>query len=114
MSIYNILKAKYLVQRQSLKHWFLIVYVIFWSLMVVANSHWYEEKTIEISKRTEQVKELRSEFVDRRSELMRLQMESGISQKMEALEIYPSEVPARKIKVVTNQEKKPWYRRIWE
>jgi hypothetical protein len=30
---------------------------------------------------TNQVKELRSEFVDRRSELMKLKMESTVSQK---------------------------------
>ncbi len=51
------------------------------------------------------VKELRSEFVDRRSELMKLKMESTVAEKMEAKQIFPSEVPPVKIKVEKVREK---------
>jgi hypothetical protein len=41
---------------------------------------------------TNEVKELRSEFVDKRSELMKLKMESTVSEKMEVRKIFPSSV----------------------
>lgn len=114
MSIYNILKAKYLVEGQSIKNWLFIMYVVLWALILIANTHLFEQKTINIRDLTEEVKELRSEFVDRRSELMQLKMESTISKKMELLQIYPSSVPPKKIKVVVEEEKQPWYKSIWQ
>jgi hypothetical protein len=56
---------------------------------------------------TNEVKELRSEFVDRRSELMKLKMESTISKKMEEKGIFPSTVPPTKIKVAKKSRRKP-------
>ncbi|MDN3708394.1 FtsL-like putative cell division protein [Myroides ceti] len=114
MNIYNIIKAKYLVEGQSLKNWFFIIYVIFWALILIANTHIYEQKTISIRDLTEEVKELRSEFVDRRSELMKLRMESTISKQMELKEIKPSSVPPKKIKVIVEEEKKGWLERLWD
>jgi hypothetical protein len=54
-------------------------------------------KGFKISALTNQVKELRSEFVDRRSQLMKLRMESTVSKKW-LKKIYPSTVPPTKIK----------------
>lgn len=48
---------------------------------------------------------MRSEFVDRRSELMKLKMESTVSDKMLEKQIYPSTVPPIKIEVKKEEEK---------
>lgn len=112
MDINNIIKAKFLVEGQSLKNWLFIICIIFWTLVVIANNHLYEEKMIKAKELTEQVKELRSEFVDKRSELMQLRMESNISVQMQQNQILPSTVPPKKIKVVVEKPKK-WYK-IWE
>ena len=66
---------------------------------MIANSHQFDQKIIQIAKMTNQVKELRSEFVDRRSELMKLRMESTVSEKMLGRGLFPSQVPPQKIKV---------------
>lgn len=113
MNIYSILKAKYLVEEKSLSNWGFIIYVVLWVLILIANTHFFEQKTINIRDLTEEVKELRSEFVDRRSQLMKLKMESTISKKMEVYQIYPSATPPQKIKVIVEKEKKPWYKKIW-
>ena len=42
---------------------------------------------------TNEVKELRSKFVDKRSQLMKLKMESTVSEKMEVKGIFPASVP---------------------
>lgn len=113
MNIYNIIKAKYLVEGHSIYNWLFIIYVVLWALVLIANNHFYEQKTMNLRDLNEEVKEMRSEFVDRRSELMQLKMESTISRKMEALEIFPSSVPPKKIKVVVEKEEKGFFD-LWD
>ena len=103
--IYSLLKAKYLVDQGSMRNWRFIVFLILIAILMIANSHSYEQKIYRISELETQVKELRSEFVDKRSELMELKMESTISRKMEEKQIYPSSVPPKKIKVLKEEEK---------
>jgi pantothenate kinase type III len=103
--IYSLLKAKYLVDQGSMRNWRFIVFLILVAILMIGNTHNYEQKIFRISELETEVKELRSEFVDRRSELMELKMESAISKKMEVKGIVPSSVPPKKIKVVKEQEK---------
>lgn len=109
------LKAKYLVDQGSMKNWRFIVFLIFMAILMIANSHNYEQKIYRISELESEVKELRSEFVDRRSELMELKMESTISRKMEEKGVVPSSVPPKKIKVLKEKERSFLDKlKIWE
>lgn len=113
--VYSLLKAKYLVDEGSMRNWRFIVFLIFIAILMIANSHNYEYKIFRIKKLEGQVKELRSEFVDRRSELMELKMESTIARKMEEKDIFPSSVPPKKIKVLKEEEKSTLDKlKIWE
>lgn len=80
---------------------------------MIANTQRFEQKVFRIAELTNQVKELRSEFVDRRSELMKLKMESTVSQKMIEKEIFPSTVPPIKIKV-KKEEEKTFFKKLWQ
>jgi hypothetical protein len=111
--VYGLLKAKYLVDDGSMKNWRFIVFLILVSIFMIANTHNYEQKIFRISALESEIKELRSEFVDRRSELMELKMESTVSRKMEEREIFPSTVPPKKIEVIKEEEKNFW-KKIWE
>ncbi|NBL64745.1 S-adenosyl-methyltransferase [Flavobacterium sp. NST-5] len=111
--MYSILKAKFLINDDAAKNWQFIIFLIFLALLMIANSHNYEQKTYRITELDKEVKELRSEFVDRRSELMKLKMESTISQKMEPKGIFPSSVPPKKIKVVEKKEKN-FFEKLWQ
>jgi hypothetical protein len=102
--VYAILKAKFLVSQDSTKNWGVILLLVFLSLIMIANIHFFESKLTKIVKLQAEIKELRSEFVDVRSRLMQLKMESNVSKKMEAIEIYPSDVPPVKIKVLKDKE----------
>lgn len=109
--IQDFLRAHYLIGLKSLRNWAIIVYVVFWTLILIANNHYFEQKIMYAKNLTEEVKELRSEYVDRRSELMQKRMESTISKQMEPYGIFPSGVPPKKIRVVVEKEKK-WYE-LW-
>ncbi len=113
IGIYNILKAKFLVNEDATKNWRFIVFLIVLAIIMIANTHRFEQKVFKIADLTNEVKELRSEFVDRRSELMKLKMESTVSKKMEARNIVPSQVPPQKIKV-KKPEEKSFFKKIWQ
>lgn len=103
--VYNILKARVLVNEDATRNWRFIVFLFFLALLMIANTHRFEQKVFRITALTNEVKELRSEFVDRRSELMKLKMESTVSEEMKVRQIVPSSVPPQKIKVKQPAEK---------
>ena len=77
-SLYNILKARFLINHDAVKNWRFIVFIILLAIIMIANTQRYEQKVFKIAALTSQVKELRSEFVDRRSQLMKLRMEFNL------------------------------------
>jgi Tfp pilus assembly protein PilO len=107
------MKARYLVNEDATKNWRFIVFLIGLAIVMIANTHRYEQKVFKIAELTNEVKELRSEFVDKRSELMKLKMESTVSAKMEERKIFPSSVPPKKIKV-KNPEEKSFLKKLWQ
>lgn len=111
--VYGILKARFLIEDDAIKNWRFIVFIIILAIIMIANTQRYEQKVFKIAELTNQVKELRSEFVDRRSQLMKLRMESTVSQKMIGKEILPSTVPPVKIKV-KKEEEKSFLKKIWQ
>ncbi|WP_338407462.1 FtsL-like putative cell division protein [uncultured Flavobacterium sp.] len=111
--VYGILKARFLIEDDAIKSWRFIVFVIALCIFMIANTQRFEQKVFEINKLTNQVKELRSEFVDRRSELMKLKMESTVSEKMAERLIFPSTVPPVKIKI-KKVEEKSFLKKIWQ
>ena len=114
--IYSLLKAKFLVSDDALKNWKFIVFLVLIVMIMIANNHLYDAKNYKITELTNQVKELRSEFVDKRSELMKLKMESTVAKKMEARQIFPSEVPPVKVVVESKKRKKSFWDKlkIWQ
>jgi hypothetical protein len=111
--VYGILKARFLLDEDAIKNWRFIVFIILLAIVMIANTQSYEQKVFRIAELTNEVKELRSEFVDRRSELMKLKMESTVARQMEARKILPSTVPPTKIKVVKEVEK-GFFEKLWQ
>ncbi|MBN4057842.1 S-adenosyl-methyltransferase [Olleya sp. AH-315-K02] len=98
-SINSILRGKFLISEDSFKNWRLILFLSFLAVIMIASSHSADRKVHEIARLNEEVKELRSSFVDGRSKLMRLKMESSVVKKLANKGLFPSEIPPKKIKV---------------
>ena len=111
--VYSLLKARFLINDDAVKNWRFIVFIILLAIIMIANTQRFEQKVFMIAELTNKVKELRSEFVDRRSELMKLKMESTVSEKMIEKEIFQSTVPPIKIKVKKEKEKN-FLEKIWQ
>ncbi len=111
--VYGILKARFLVNEDATNNWRFIVFLILLAILMIANTNHFEQKIFRITALTNQVKELRSEFVDNRSELMKLKMESTVSTKMEERKIFPSSVPPKKITIKKPAEKS-FFNKLWQ
>ena len=96
---YNILKANFLINSDAVNNWRFIVFCTSLAIVMIACSHSAERKVHSIAKLNHEVRELNSEFVDVRSSLMKLKMESTLTNKMAARGIKPSETPPFKIKI---------------
>ena len=102
-NIYNILKGTFLVSDDSFRNWRFILFISGLAIIMIASSHSADKKVYEIARLKNEVKEMRSAFVDARSKLMRLKMESSIIKKMAAKEIAPSVVPPKKIRIKSKE-----------
>jgi hypothetical protein len=113
--VYSILKARFLINEEAnaTKNWRFIVFLILLAIIMIANNNRFDQKVFKIIALTNEVKEFRSEFVDKRSELMKLKMESTVSAKMEEKGIFSASVPPTKIKV-KKVEEKSFLKKIWQ
>lgn len=99
----DILKGKFLVSGDAPKNWLFIIFVSFLATVMIGSSHSADKKVHHIAALNEEVKELRSQFLDGRTEVQQLKLESKIAEVLSEKEIYPSEVPPQKIKVKTQK-----------
>lgn len=103
-NIYDILKGRFLINEDALKNWKFIIFLSFLALVMISSAHSADRKVHEIAKLNKEVKELRSEFVDTRSKLMKVKMESKVVAQMENKGLKPSTNPPHKIIIVSEKE----------
>ena len=101
--IFNILKGTFLVSDDAFKNWRIIIFISVLAIVMIASSHSADKKVHDIAKLTNEVKEMTSAFVDGRSRLMRLKMESAVVVKMKTKGLKPSVIPPQKIIVKPKQ-----------
>ena len=96
-SIYSILRGTFLVSDDSFKNWRIIIFISVLAIVMIASSHSADKKVYEIARLKNEVKEMRSAFVDGRSKLMMLKMESHVVKVMREKGLGVSENPPQKI-----------------
>ena len=70
---------------------------------MIASSHAIDRKVYEIAVLNEQVNELKSEFVDVRSRLQRVRLESALLEQLESKGLKQPQKPPQKIKVIVDK-----------
>lgn len=100
-SIYSVLRGTFLISDDSFKNWRLILFLSALAVIMIGSSHSADGKVYEIASLKEEVKEMRSAFVEGRKKLMELKKESSITKRLTDKGLWPSEVPPKKIKVKT-------------
>ena len=97
MGLVSILKGKFLVSGDAPRNWLFIVFASCLATVMIASSHAADRKVHQIAALSEQVQELRSEFVEIRAQAQRLKLESTIRASVEAAGLGPAETPPHKI-----------------
>ena len=93
----SFLNLNFLLNDDSLKNWRIIIFVSLLALIMIYSGHSAENKIFKIAKLNENINELKNEFIDKRSELIQLKMESKISLKLIHLDLEPANKPPIKI-----------------
>lgn len=102
-TLYGILKGKFLVDEDAQKNWGFIVFLTVLALLMIASSHNIDKKVQKIAQLNKKNRELRSQFVATRSDLMQLKMESSINKELEKRGFYSYLNPPQKIKVIIKE-----------
>ena len=102
-SFYDILRGDFLISKDAFNNWRFILFCTVLAIIMIASSHSAERKVHEIARLNDEVLELRSAFLDGRSSLMKLKMESTITRKMREKGIRPSQTPPTKLIIKENQ-----------
>ncbi len=89
----------------SFKNWRFIIFLSVLALIMIASSHSADKKVHRIAQLNNDVKELKSEYVDVRMTLMQAKLESKIIKAMEKRGLKPSLMPPQKIKIITTIKK---------
>ena len=101
-SLYELLKGGFLIDESSFKNWRMMFFIVTLLLIMISSAHSTDKKVIEISKLNKLKRELRAEYIDTQTTLMRMKMESNIRQKAAERGLKPSEIPPKKIKIINN------------
>ena len=93
--VINILKARFLVNEDATKTWRFLLFLVALAIIMIANSHQYDQKIFKIADLTNEVKE------------------STVSEKMKERGVFSSQVPPQKIKVKKTEEKS-FFKKLWQ
>lgn len=97
--ILDILRGKFLVSGDAPKNWIFIIFTSFLAAIMIASSHSADSKVHQIAALNEEVKELRSEFIEGQTDVQKLKLESEILKTVAEEGLFPSETPPHKIRV---------------
>ncbi|MDT0539378.1 MULTISPECIES: FtsL-like putative cell division protein [Croceitalea] len=93
----DILKGKFLVSGDAPKNWLFLLFASFLAAMMISSSHQADKKVHEIAALNEEVRALRSEFVETRRDLQQLKLESSLKHTIASKGLKPSVSPPQKI-----------------
>ncbi|GET46661.1 FtsL-like putative cell division protein [Capnocytophaga felis] len=102
--IKNILRGKFLVEgKEATKNWTFIAFLFVLGVIMITSSHNVDNKVHQIAKLNEEVNELKSQFVDVRSQLQKVRLESSLLNKLKSRGLKQPEKPPQKIKVIIKE-----------
>lgn len=99
-NIYSFLRGSFLTDESAFKNWQIILFVVGLGLLSISSAHNADKKVIQISKLNKEKRELRAEYVDTGTNLMRMKMESSIRSRVKSTGLKPAKRPPKKIKVI--------------
>ena len=97
--IKNILRGKFFVGKDAFKSWMFVGFLF----VLITSSQRVDAKVHQIAKLNEEVNELKSQFVDVRSRLQKVRLESSLLEQLDSKGLKQPEKPPQKIKVIVEE-----------
>jgi len=101
--VYDLLRGSFLTGDSSLKNWRIILFVVLLLLTMIWSAHSVQAKAVKVAQLKKQKKELRAEYIDTSTILMRMRLESSVRKKVNGVGLAPAKKPPQKIKVTQKQ-----------
>ena len=98
----SFMNIEFLVKDDALKNWRLILFISFLALFVISTGHQTDRKIFEIAQHNNEIKEMKSEFVEKRAYLMDLKMESRVVKSLQEKGVKPAKNPPIKLVLATD------------
>jgi len=95
----SVFSGTFLTNEKTLKHLPFIIFLTFVAILYIANGYYADDKIREVNKISNQLKELRSEYISTKSELMFASKQSEVAKSAEKLGLKQPVVPPTKIEV---------------
>lgn len=105
-SVVDVVSGSFLSQEQTLKFLPFIFFLALMAVCYIANGYYAEEKIRQLNNVNKDLKELRSEYITTKSDLMFISKQSEVAKAALELGIKESVVPPQKIIVKTDTLKK--------
>ena len=100
----SFLNIEFLIKDNALKNWRMILFLSLLALVIISSGHSADRKIFQIAKLNNELKEMKSNFVEKRAYLMELKMESRVTESLKEKGIMPAKNPP--IKLVVESSKK--------
>lgn len=97
--LYSVFSGTFLTNESTLRHLPFILFLTLIAIFYIANGYYADDKIREVNKVSNQLKELRSEYISTKSELMFASKQSEVAKSAEALGLKEPVVPPIKIEV---------------
>ncbi|MBL4586043.1 MAG: S-adenosyl-methyltransferase [Flavobacteriales bacterium] len=101
--VLGILGGSFLTRDSVLNNIPFILFLFAIGILYIGNSHFAESSVITANRLNRELKELRSDFISTRSELMFVSKQSEVAKAVASMGIYESVVPPKKI-IITQEE----------
>jgi hypothetical protein len=95
----SVFSGTFLTNEKTLKHLPFILFLALIAIFYIANGYYADDKIREVNKISNQLKELRSEYISTKSELMFASKQSEVAKSAEQLGLKEPVVPPLKIEV---------------
>ncbi len=93
----SVFSGTFLTNESTLKHVPFILFLAFIAILYIANGYQADDKIREVNKITNELKELRSEYISTKSDLMFVSKQSEVAKAAEPMGIKEPVVPPMKI-----------------
>ena len=105
-NVVGFLNGSFLTSENTLSHVPFLLYLVGIALIYIANSYYAETTVREINSITSELKELKSEYITTKSDLMHVSKQSQVALLAAQVELKESTIPPKKLIVKTKKEVK--------